>query len=79
MGWVEVEGDLPKPPPEATLEEKEKLRVKELLDNSDWAMMPDVPMTVGEKEKWIKYRADLRQVKNQSGFPNNIIWPQRPE
>lgn len=79
MGWVQVEGELPPPPPEKTKEEIELDRVKTLLQESDWSMLPDVPMTVGEKENWLKYRAALRLVKHQQEFPENILWPQKPK
>jgi hypothetical protein len=52
---------------------------KELLKDSDWAMLPDVPMTSGKKKEWEDYRRYLREIKLQSGFPDNIIWPNKPE
>jgi hypothetical protein len=49
-----------------------------LLAESDWAMMPDVPMTKGDKIKWEEYRKALREIKLQPGYPNNIAWPNKP-
>lgn len=53
-------------------------RAKDLLAESDWSMLPDVSMTIGEKELWIEYRKSLREVKLQSGFPNEVVWPSKP-
>ena len=50
-----------------------------LLRLSDWSMLPDIPMTVGDKEKWIEYRKALREIKLQVGFPDTIHWPTKPE
>ena len=49
-----------------------------LLRESDWAMLPDVPMTAGEKTAWIEYRQALREIRLQTGFPTNISWPNIP-
>jgi hypothetical protein len=52
--------------------------VKALLAESDWAMLPDVPMTNGQKTQWIDYRQALREVKLQPSYPNSITWPAKP-
>jgi hypothetical protein len=42
-------------------------------------MLPDVPMTAAKKDAWVEYRRALRDIRLQSGFPDNIQWPVRPE
>jgi hypothetical protein len=54
-------------------------RAKQLLQESDWSMMPDVSMTKGDKTMWIEYRRQLREIKLQAGFPSEIEWPLPPE
>lgn len=49
-----------------------------LLRESDWTMLPDVPMTAGEKTAWVEYRRALREIRLQAGFPANISWPNIP-
>jgi len=50
-----------------------------LLDESDWVVIrarelgQDVPID------WYTYRGDLRQIPDQPGFPDNVIWPTKPE
>ena len=52
---------------------------KKLLAESDWSMLPDVPMTHSHKTAWIEYRRALRDIRLQAGFPNEIQWPLSPE
>ena len=75
LGWEEVVVEVEEVPPEVLV----KIRVRELLAATDWVMLPDVPMTVGEKQKWVAYRMALRSVKTQSKFPHHIDWPVAPE
>ena len=78
QGWFEVEGTLPSSG-ESTLSDIEWNKAKGLLIDSDWSMLSDVPMTAGDKEKWIEYRKALREIKLQEGFPDTISWPAKPE
>ncbi len=78
MGWVQV-GDAPEPPATSTPAEIAWDRAKRLLAESDWSMLPDVPMTSAEKSAWIEYRRALRDIRLQAGFPDSIQWPARPE
>ena len=78
MGWFVV-GDAPPGPVPSTAAELAWNCAKELLAKSDWSMLPDVPMTAAEKDAWVEYRRALRDIRLQSGFPDNIQWPVRPE
>lgn len=46
------------------------------LIESDWTQIADVPV---DKEAWAAYRQDLRDIPKQPGFPQGVIWPQKPE
>ena len=78
-GWFLVGEDDTVEPVEQTLSEKAWNKAKALLLESDWAMLPDVPMTVGAKDDWEEYRAALRDIRSQEGFPDNINWPIKPD
>jgi hypothetical protein len=78
MGWVVV-GEAPPEPAQATAADLVWDRAKTLLADSDWAMLPDVPMTNSQKTAWIAYRKALREIRLQVGFPTNIVWPKAPE
>jgi hypothetical protein len=47
-----------------------------LLKKSDWTQLPDVPENI--KTLWQVYRQALRDIPQQSGFPQNVIWPKEP-
>lgn len=47
-----------------------------LLAQTDWSQAADVPQVI--KDKWVSYRQALRDVPQQSGFPNEIEWPKLP-
>lgn len=46
------------------------------LASTDWTQASDVPQAV--KDSYVSYRQALRDVPNQSGFPNEITWPVAP-
>jgi hypothetical protein len=53
-----------------------RARRDNLLAASDWAMTPDAPT---DKAAWIAYRAALRDIPQQPGFPYDVAWPEKPE
>ena len=77
QGWIVV-GDSPAAPSQSTEAELAWERAKKMLQESDWAMLPDVPMTAGNKALWVEYRRALRDVRLQAGFPSDIQWPAKP-
>ena len=46
-----------------------------LLSESDWTQLEDSQVN---KEQWSTYRQALRNITNQSAFPNEIVWPDKP-
>ena len=46
-----------------------------LLDESDWTQLPDALAITND---WTTYRQALRDVPQQTGFPNDITWPTEP-
>lgn len=46
-----------------------------LLTESDWTQVSDAPV---DKAAWASYRQALRDITAQSGFPYNIVWPEKP-
>lgn len=78
QGWFIV-GDAPDGPKESSIAELLWERAKKDLKESDWAVLSDVPMTVGKRQEWIEYRQALREIRLQSGFPNDVVWPKIPD
>ena len=52
-------------------------RRDQLLTATDWTQAKDIPDAVSSK--YATYRQALRDVPQQSGFPENIVWPVKPE
>lgn len=77
QGWVVV-GEAPAEPAQSNEAELAWEKAKQLLRESDWSMLPDVPMTKGDKTLWTAYRKGLREIRLQSGFPTDIQWPISP-
>tara|TARA_R110000772_G_scaffold140319_1_gene249517 strand:+ start:193 stop:630 length:438 start_codon:yes stop_codon:yes gene_type:complete len=46
------------------------------LTQSDWTQVVDAPVS---QEDWAAYRALLRSMPEQEGFPNEVTWPTEPE
>lgn len=44
----------------------------------DWTQSPDSPLTAAQKAAWAAYRQALRDVPEQTGFPDTIDWPTQP-
>ena len=80
-GWFDT--GIPAPPKPVTEDNDPKILAKKtaraLLTDSDWTMMPDVPMSKGKRIAWEEYRRALREIKLQPGFPDDIKWPPKPE
>ena len=78
QGWVQVDAAST----EIRLSNPAELaweKAKVLLRESDWSVLSDVPMINETRQEWIAYREELRNIRSQSGFPENIVWPTKPE
>jgi hypothetical protein len=77
-GWVRVgQGFAPPPPPSRTAAEARAERDARLAA-CDWTQIPDAPLTAEQRAAWASYRAALRAVPDQPGFPATITWPETP-
>lgn len=45
------------------------------LAETDWTQLTDAPVNT---EAWATYRNNLRNVTEQSGFPWEVTWPNKP-
>jgi hypothetical protein len=55
-----------------------RLQRNSFLLSCDWTQAADAPLTSTEKQAWATYRQALRDVPQQSGFPDSIDWPTAP-
>ena len=51
----------------------------QLLAETDYLLMPDYPIEAAVLAALKTYRQALRDVPEQTGFPNTIEWPSKPE
>ncbi len=49
-----------------------------LLTSSDWTVLQDVPMPAATRALWATYRQALRDLPEQAGFPDGVVWPSPP-
>lgn len=49
-----------------------------LIADCDWTQLNDSPLTSTQKQAWAVYRQSLRDITTQSGFPWNVVWPNKP-
>lgn len=60
----------------AVAERNARFKRTNLLKLTDWTQLPDVADTI--RQAWGTYRQALRDVSDQSGFPQTIVWPEPP-
>lgn len=53
-------------------------RRNNLLNDSDYLMMADYPISDEKRQEIKVYRQALRDIPQQDGFPDNIVWPDKP-
>lgn len=81
IGWT-WDGSSFSPPTASADEQAAEARAKRnyLLGESDVMVLPDYPHAdEAARLAWLDYRQALRQVPEQTGFPENINWPERPQ
>ena len=73
-----TEGTLPEPDLEQLAAEVRAQRDK-LLAETDWTQVLDAPISAESREAFRVYRQALRDITEQEGFPEAVIWPEMPE
>ena len=67
---------------EARLESIAKSKRKErgrLLTDTDWVVVKHNELGTPIPQEWLDYRQALRDITEQTGFPDNVEWPQEPQ
>ena len=55
-----------------------RLERNNLLSNTDHLIQSDYPISAEKKQEIKVYRQALRDIPQQDGFPDNIVWPDKP-
>jgi hypothetical protein len=78
QGWVEVG-----PAPDSSALDKTAVinaQIEHFLQESNWMVAGDnTSVSKNDRVLWIEYRQALREIPNQSGFPEEVYWPTKPE
>lgn len=77
IGDIYENGEFKTPPVdlEALSKEIRAERDQNLL-STDWTQASDVPQAT--KDKYATYRQALRDIPQQAGFPQTVVWPTQP-
>ena len=55
-----------------------RLERNKLLSDTDHLIQSDYPISDEKKQEIKVYRQALRDIPQQDGFPENIVWPDKP-
>jgi hypothetical protein len=50
-----------------------------MLSATDYRIMPDYPISDTDRDALRAYRQALRDIPEQPGFPNSVVWPIKGE
>lgn len=68
------------PLPEPTMSEEEVRAERDrLLAETDWTQVLDAPISAECREAFRVYRQTLRDIPEQEGFPESVVFPVMPE
>jgi hypothetical protein len=81
IGWDYDGSKFTQPPDPTPTAEEVFTERNRLLAESDWTQLSDARAAMGEAKaaEWDAYRQALRDVQEQEGFPENVVWPTKPE
>lgn len=51
---------------------------RQILQSTDWTQVPDCPLSAEKKNEWALYRQAWRDITDQEGFPENVVFPVPP-
>lgn len=72
--WVEVEaGDLANP-----VKQDIDARIAMFNDEANQKIL-DQSLTKGQWQAWVEYQKQLQNIPLQPGYPNEVLWPTKPE
>jgi len=68
------------PRPESDIASEVRAERDTLLTKSDVNVLPDrwAAMTPEKQAEWSTYRQALRDIPQQAGFTQNVVWPVKP-
>lgn len=77
-GEIQVSDYMPTVIPDEVLAFEIRDRRNALLTETDYLMQPDYPISEETRTDLKAYRQALRDITKQEGFPENVVWPEKP-
>lgn len=77
-GEIQVSDYMPTVIPDEVLAFEIRDRRNALLTETDYLMQPDYPISEETRTDIKAYRQALRDITKQEGFPENVVWPEKP-
>lgn len=65
-------------PTDVQLSKAIRIHRNQLLTRTDYTQLADSVLSDANKLAWAEYRATLKALPEQVGFPSNIVWPIPP-
>ena len=78
-GEIQVSDYVPTVIPDEVLAFEIRDRRNDLLTETDYLMQPDYPISEETRTSLKAYRQALRDITNQEGFPQEVVWPEKPD
>lgn len=73
--WVEVE--VPDPPEAVLLDVTDRIAL--LYEEANQKILNDNSLTKAQWQAWVDYLKKLQNIPLQVGYPNELMWPIKPE
>lgn len=80
IGYLYVDNEFMPNTAEITAATAAAARAKrdQLLADSDWVVIKALENSQGLDFDWAAYRQALRDIPQQAGFPETVVWPVKP-
>ena len=78
-GEIQVSDYVPTVIPDEVLAFEIRDRRNDLLTETDYLMQPDYPISEETRTALRAYRQALRDITKQDGFPQEVVWPEKPD
>lgn len=76
--WEAWKAKYPPADPNQALAAEVRAKRDALLTETDWTQVLDAPIDAATREAYRTYRQALRDLPEQAGFPQEVVWPELP-
>lgn len=73
--WIEVDASEPDDPVKKDIDD----RISNLNDEANQILANSSSLTKSQWQNWVDYQIKLQNIPLQLGYPNEVLWPTKPE